>query len=237
MRVLICDDNLEILSILQQYVKEFFLSIGTFEPEFVVYASGDTLLVSETSADIAFLDVEMPGLSGIQVGAKLKLRNPSIKIFIVTAFPDYLDEAMRVQVFRFLSKPIDKNRLFRNLKDALYQYNMESKAYPIETSDGIATRRAEEIVCVETSGRKVLVYTTDSVFTSIRNMEHWRKSLTLPCFFVPHRSFVINMRFVHAVGKDTILLKYGDTEKLVYLTRRKYTQFKDTYLIYLEKSQ
>ena len=60
---------------------------------------------------------------------------------------------MRVQVFRYLSKPIDKNRLFRNLKDALYQYNMESRAFPIVTNDGIATRRAEEIVFVEKLGQ------------------------------------------------------------------------------------
>ena len=237
MKILFCDDNWVILSMLQKLVMDFFASFSNLQPDFAVFTSGDELLACETSADIAFLDVEMPGISGIQVSAKLKQKNPSIKIFIVTAFPDYLDEAMRVQVFRYLSKPIDKNRLFRNLKDALYQYNMESRAFPIVSNDGIATRRAEEIVCVETSGRKVQVYATDSVFTSIHNMEYWRQALTLPCFFVPHRSYVINMRFVHSVGKDTIWLKYGNTEKLVYLTRRKYTQFKDTYLLYLEKSQ
>ena len=115
-------------------------------PEFACYHSGDSLLETESRADIAFLDVEMPGVSGIHVGKKLKELNPNIKIFIVTSYPDYLDEAMRFQVFRYLSKPIDKNRLFRNLKDAIYQYNMESKEYPITTCDGIFVRRAEEII-------------------------------------------------------------------------------------------
>ena len=44
---------------------------------------------------------------------------------------------MRFQVFRYLSKPIDKNRLFRNLKDAVYQYNMESREFPIVTNEGV----------------------------------------------------------------------------------------------------
>lgn len=237
MRILFCDDNIAILEQLQSYVAEFFRGLGGVMPESAAYESGDALLQNETRADIAFLDVEMPGQSGIFTGAKLKERNPCIKIFIVTSYPDYLDEAMRFQVFRYLSKPIDKDRLFRNLKDAVYLYSMESREYPIVTGDGIFLRRAEEIVCVEALDRKVLVHTLTEQLKSTENMEHWKKTLTLPCFFVPHRSFVINMRFVNSVGKDTILLKYGQRQKEVFLTRRKYTQFKDTYLMYLESTK
>lgn len=237
MRILFCDDNDEILKILQKYVLEYFRSIGGKQPDYAVYHTGDALIQKERYADIAFLDVEMPGKSGIHVGAKLKEYNPQIKIFIVTAYPDYLDEAMRFQVFRYLSKPIDKNRLFRNLKDAMYLYNMESKKFPIVTNDGIALKKSEDIVCVEAYNRKVHIYTTDTVLRSVENMEFWRKTLSLPCFFVPHRSYIINMRFVHSVEKDTIYLKYGSQKKEVYLTRRKYTQFKDTYLMYLESTK
>lgn len=237
MRIILCDDNVEVLSILKKYLVDYFQAIGSVQPDFSEYVSGDALLKDNLRADIAFLDVEMPGISGINVGAKLKQRNPLIKLFIITAFPDYLDEAMRVQVFRYLSKPIDKNRLYRNLKDALYQYNMESKEYAVVTNDGVRSYRSEEIVCVETMNRKVLVYTTDEVLRSSENIEYWKKTLVLPCFYVPHRSFVINMRFVKTVGKDTITLKYGNEKKMVFLTRRKYTQFKDTYLMYLESTK
>lgn len=237
MRILFCDDNDDILRILQKYVAEFFRSMGAKQPEYAVYCNGDSLIRKEHYADIAFLDVEMPGTSGIHVGAKLKEYNPQIKIFIVTAYPDYLDEAMRFQVFRYLSKPIDKNRLFRNLKDAMYLYNMESREYPIVTSGGIVLKKSEDIVCVETSNRKVYVYTTDNVHKSVENMDFWKKTLSLPCFFIPHRSFVINMRYVHSVEKDTIYLKFGDKRKEVFLTRRKYTLFKDTYLIFLESTK
>ena len=111
MRILFCDDNPTLTTTLHSYVSEYYRNIGGLEPEYASYLSGDELLENEMSADIAFLDVDMPGVSGIHVGAKLKERNPYIKIFIVTSHPDYLDEAMRFQVFRYLSKPIDKSRL------------------------------------------------------------------------------------------------------------------------------
>lgn len=234
MRILFCDDNRQILEQLQKYVAEFFKMLGGKQPEFASYESGDALIQHESRADIAFLDVEMPGISGIHVAAKLKERNPHIKIFIVTSYPDYLDEAMRFEVFRYLSKPIDKNRLFRNLKDAVHRYNLESWEYSIVTRDGVIVRRAEEIVCVENVRRRVLVYTTDATLVSVENMDYWRQTLTLPCFYSPHRSYIINMRFVNTIGKDKILLKYAEQQKEAYLTRRKYTQCKDTYLLYQE---
>lgn len=237
MRIVFCDDEPLILAQLQKLVQEFFRTMGGSLPDFAVYESGDLLIQNETRADIAFLDVEMPGVSGIHIGAKLKELNPQIKIFIVTAYPDYLDEAMRFQVFRYLSKPIDKTRLFRNLKDAVYAYNIESHEYPIITSDGVFIRRAEEIVCVETVQRKVLVHTVDGEFTSSKSIDYWRQTLTLPCFYSTHRSFIINMRFIYCISKGTVILKYKGKEKPTFLSRRKYSQFKDTYLMYMESTK
>lgn len=237
MRILFCDDNPNILNQLQDYVAEYFAHIGGFMPEYEAYTSGEQLLEKESLADIVFLDVEMPGLNGIHVGAELKRRNPACKIFIVTSYPDYLDEAMRFQVFRYLSKPIDKTRLFRNLKDAVYQYSMETREYPILTETGMVVLRADEIVCVEIVRRKCLVHTTRGIFTNNETMEYWKNTLSLACFYATHKSFIINMRYVCEVRKDSILLRYQDAEKEAYLAKRKFTQFKDAYLFYLGSVQ
>ncbi len=237
MRILICDDDTAVIEQLKNYITEFFEKIEVKLPEIASYTNGDELIQTETKADIAFLDVEMPGISGIHVGAKLMQRNPHIKIFIVTSYPDYLDEAMKFHVFRYLSKPIDKNRLFRNLKEALYQYNMETTEYTIITNDGVFTRQTEEIVCVEALQRKVLIYTLDGIFKSTENMEYWRNTLSLPCFYSPHRSYIVNMRYIFTLGKDSVILKYNSQVKEAYVTKRKYSEFKDEYLMYMESTK
>ena len=111
MRVVFCDDDSRITAQLTAYISEYFRSIGGIQPEMAAYTSGDELLQQEQRVDLAFLDVEMPGQNGISVGAALKARSPHVKIFMVTSYPDYLDDAMRFQVFRYLSKPIEKDRL------------------------------------------------------------------------------------------------------------------------------
>lgn len=176
----------------------------------------------------------MQGRSGIKTGAILKERNPRVIIFIITSYPDYLDEALRENAFRFLSKPVDKNRLFRNLKDALYKYNMETKEIPVETDNGIDIIHADELVCVEAAQRKTFLYTIHSVIQSSKSVEYWKSALALPCFYSSHRGIIINMRYVSKISKDLISLKYENNSKDVYLARRRFKEFKDTYLLYLE---
>ena len=139
--MLICDDDGGLLQELSSLLLDFFSEARLSPPELALYNEGETLLQSELlpgdpRADIAFLDVEMPGLSGIDVGQRLMERNPYLKIFIVTSYADYLDDAMRFHVFRYLSKPIDRERLFRNMRDALTQLSMDTRPIVIETGDG-----------------------------------------------------------------------------------------------------
>lgn len=237
MRILFCDDDPEILTRLQEYVAEYFDRIEIELPECAAYSSGESLLQCENRADIAFLDVEMLGISGIRVGAELKKRNPEIKILVVTSYPDYLDEAMRFQVFRYLSKPIDKNRLFRNLKDALYQYNMATQQYAIPLENGVETRNANEIILFESNQRRSIVHTTSGVLYSTASMEHWRNVLTVPCFYQTHIGYIVNMRYVYSIGKDRVALRYNGELINAYLTKRKYSQFKNTYLLFLRSIQ
>lgn len=237
MRILFCDDDADILEQLQGYVTDFFLHSCGYLPEMEAYTSGESMLADEEAADIIFLDVQMPGLSGIHVGAEMKKRNHNCKVFIVTSYPDYLDDAMRFQVFRYLSKPIDKTRLFRNLKDAVYQHSMETREYPVITDAGMVVLRADEIVCVEAAQRKCFLHTTRGIFVSNETMEYWKKTLTLACFYATHKSFIVNMRYVCQLDKDTILLRYNGVEKEAYLAKRRFTQFKDTYLFFLGSVQ
>ena len=95
MKVLICDDDELFLSELKKLISEFFKQKKYTNVEIVCYQQGECALRECSDADIAFLDVEMEGVSGIHVGRKLKEINPDLLVFLVTSFGEYLDEAMR----------------------------------------------------------------------------------------------------------------------------------------------
>ena len=121
MRILICDDDTLIIEQLQKYIESYFESNHLKCPELVSFTSGESLLAEKSEKDIVFLDIEMPGMNGIYVGNELKKANKHVIIFVVTSYSEYLDEAMRFHVFRYLSKPLDKQRFFRILQFHYYQ--------------------------------------------------------------------------------------------------------------------
>lgn len=235
MRILICDDDVEIAKQLEKIVHCYFQKNALKVPEIVTYDNGEDLLNDSGTKDIVFLDIEMPGMSGIYVGNELKRTNENVIIFIVTSYSEYLDEAMRFHVFRYLSKPLDKQRIFRNMKDALALYNTSVNKIPIETKNGISIVPAADIIFIEAHGHRVTIHTLRQDYESIHSMKYWVEKLNMPCFFFSHRSYLVNLKYVSDF--DHSLIHLHNTQFAAYLTRRKYTQFKDAYLLYLESTR
>ena len=211
MRILICDDDPLAIEQIHKNLKSFFTYKHIKCPEVISYSCGEDLLSDTGNKDIVFLDIEMPGMNGIYVGNELKKSNPAVIIFIVTSYSEYLDEAMRFHVFRYLSKPLEQQRFFRN--------------------NGVHAISATDIIVVEAAERKVMVYTVQKSYESVRNMAYWLDTLPKSCFFQTHRSFIINLG--HITDFDHTLIHLTN-QLTAYLTRRKYRTFKDAYLLYLE---
>lgn len=235
MRIAICDDDPLIIEELEKYIKQYFRKHHLSCPDMLSFSNGDALLADTTEKDIIFLDVEMPGVNGIYAGNKLRECYPNVLIFIVTSFMEYLDDAMRFHVFRYLSKPLDLSRFFRNMKDALVYFNAITVKIPIETKQMTYIFPASQIIAVEAQGRKVIVHTTSQNFVSVQNMNYWAELLPKNCFFQTHRSFIVN--FKHVTDFDHTTVHLTDRQLTAYLTRRKYSAFKNAYFLYLESTR
>lgn len=231
MRILICDDDALFAEQLKIRIKKYFEKQGFEHPELLYFPDGKSLLQDNGEKDIVFLDIEMPGMDGIYVGKELRSTNKNVLIFIVTSYSEYLDETMRFGIFRYLSKPLDEQRLFRNLKDALNTYHSATFKIPVETKDGIFTLSASSIIAIEAHERKVIVHTDRQDFQSIHTMQHWSSQLPKNSFFQTHRSYIVNFEHVQDFNHTLV---YLDNQSNAYLTRRKYTAFKEAYLLYLE---
>lgn len=175
------------------------------------------------------------GFDGIYVGNKLKQQNESVIIFIVTSFIEYLDAAMRFHVFRYLSKPIDKQRLFQNLDDALELYTSLNRLVAIETKSGVARISTDEIIYIEATGRNVTLHTNSADYESTQTLQFWINALPKSNFFQSHRSFIVNLAKVTHFDHELIYL--CDDLFTAYLTRRKFTEFKNAYLLFIESKR
>ena len=121
------------------------------------------------------------------------------------------------------------------MKDALYQISIDTKPVLIETNAESVTKYSDELIMVEADKHKVRVYTPAQVYESTQSMNHWETLLDVGSFYKTHRSYIVNMKFVRSF--DTAIIKMKSAagpDHLAYLARRRYADFKSTYIRYLE---
>lgn len=73
---------------------------------------------------------------------ELKKRNPNTDILVITSYIEYLDDVMLFHIFCHLSKPLDKQRFFRNMKDVITLYHNIIRTLPVETTQSIQLKKA-----------------------------------------------------------------------------------------------
>lgn len=73
--------------------------------------------IKTDNCDLAFLDIEMPGMNGVQLAKKLKSINPKIKIIFVTAYNDYALDAYKLHASGYISKPVNENKIKEEIKE------------------------------------------------------------------------------------------------------------------------
>lgn len=121
--LLVDDENLQLLR-LESEVKKVF--------------SEDTKILSYQNAlkaleenknnkiDIAFLDIDMPGLNGVDLAKQLKKKNPKINIIFVTAYDNYAFEAYKIHASGYLHKPVSAAKIKEEVDALRYPVEMES---------------------------------------------------------------------------------------------------------------
>lgn len=231
MRIAICDDEQNVGTILEKYLREWFNRKAIEQPEYIYYPSGEALLAEEKNIDIAFLDVRMDGISGIEVGQKLRSKNHDVIIFMETSYLEYLDDAMRFHVFRYLTKPIEQDRLFRNMEDAMNQYLKIQRSHrqiQVRCNDGsIYMVPVSAIIYVEAKDHRTFLYTRVQTYVSWEPLEKWVSELDIKSFFRTHRSFIVNLEYVTSFTKIRVYLCDGQYQAV--LTTSKYKEFKEAY--------
>ncbi len=113
MQIAICDDEEEIRDLLKRKITDLYPGAGLH-----VYGSGDELLKAGKHVDLLLLDIQMPGLNGMDTAVEFRKKNPQAVLIFVTALEGYVFQAFDVGAFHYLVKPFDGEKLKEVLRRA-----------------------------------------------------------------------------------------------------------------------
>ncbi|MCL2804684.1 MAG: response regulator [Treponema sp.] len=117
MKILAIDDSRRALVLLTNSIAEAQPQAQVFSftkpMELIVFAQ-------KTPCDIAFLDIQMGGMNGLEVAKQLKDLNPKINIIFVTAHSQYAIEALKLHPSGYILKPVMKESVEREIENLRY---------------------------------------------------------------------------------------------------------------------
>ncbi len=131
MNIFLCDDNAQERAYIKNLVLDWAAQSGALV-SVCEYPSAEALLFDypERCPDILLLDIEMPGMNGIELAKKLRAQAETAQIVFITGYPDFISEGYDVSALHYLLKPVFPDKLFEVLDRA---YKAVCKGKPPET--------------------------------------------------------------------------------------------------------
>jgi two-component system response regulator LytT len=197
-------------------------------------------LIERLEPDLVFLDVQMPGLDGLGVIAKVRDSGATLPHFILTtAFDQYAVEAFRLEALDYLLKPIEKERLAETLARAKRIIEDKQQAQEKAADAAVAAVPAKSSaqrtkLLVRANNRNLIVDAQDLIYATIddgmitvvtsnfegqsnyRTIEELQSNLDPNLFWRVHRSFLVNINKIREVipwFKSSFQLRMDDKKQ------------------------
>lgn len=208
---LIVDDEPLAIKLVQKHLGHF--------PQFNIIAKCEnaveaSVILSKYSIDLIFLDIQMPGINGIEF-LKSLINKP--KVIITSAHKEYALDGFNLDVVDFLLKPITLDRFFKAInkfqnfqtkdsKETFKSFDIQQNKTDILIKDTNKTYRInpDNILYIEGMREYIKVYTTNETIITKSSLTNFSKQLDDSIFIRIHKSYIINTNKVNAFTKSSI---------------------------------
>ncbi len=203
---IIVDDEPVARKILHEFVEKVpFMDLqGKFESAMKAEA-----FLKNNTADIIFLDIEMPKVSGLQLLQKMDIESI---VILTTAFPQYALEGYELDIIDYLLKPFAFNRFLKAVQKAKDYYQMKNIATGtlqpsyifIKSEKRIEKIELNDILYAESVGNYVSIHTENKRIMAYLTMKSLESQLPLNEFIKIHQSYLVNCSKIDAIEGNEI---------------------------------
>ncbi len=246
-RVVIADDEPGMRMILRKMIAraEGFTLCGEAE-------NGPQLLelVERYHPQVCFLDVEMPGMTGLECAKAIQDTDPRTILVFATAHDDYMAQAFEVYAFDYMVKPFKLERVMKTL-ERIRKVTLaprEGEALPSEPGtraalafkgaangrimlhhkDGVNFVSQADILLVQRENRSTVLYATQGRrFETSEALGDVEARLDPAIFFRCHKSYIINLGVIDSItpyGRWTYVVHLNGTDRDALITHEKYEE-------------
>lgn len=236
-RILIADDDPGMRTVMRKLAEkaEGYTLVGEAE-------DGNQLLelYEETRPDVVLMDVEMPGMTGIECAKVIQDRNPRTIMVFATAHEQYMRSAFEVYAFDYLVKPFRTERALNTLSLIRDRLSTRTAApEPVRAPQSAASGRLmlkhreglsfidiPSILLIQREERSSVLYLADGArYVTSDSLGELAERLPESMFFRCHKSYIVNLNHIDSIapyGRWTYIVKLRGTDRDALITHERF---------------
>lgn len=233
LNILVCDDEKLFLERLVDKIT-VYLKAREIAFQMAAFMNGEELVgeCENGRFDIAFLDISMDKLNGIEAAGLLREMNPKICIVFVTGYMDYVLDGYKVGAFRYLVKDSLEGSFEECMEAVLKKFHIDTDEICLEFTDETRYLKADEICLVESQGHKLLFLAASDqrvIGTMNRKLSEMESLLGRYGFLRVHQSYMVNMRYIVNIVSYRLEMQQKIT---LHIPKNRYQYVKREYAFY-----
>lgn len=189
-------------------------------------------LVAEHQPDILFLDIQMPGLTGLQLS---KLLKGQTKIILTTAYSQFAMESYELEVSDYLLKPISFDRFIKaveKIKKQIYHHSKDKSQSTEEEFFFVKTDgknrfkkiKIDDIYYLESVKNYVVFQLKNEQVVTYNTLKYFEENLPQNKFIKIHKSYLVSLNKVEKTDTNSVWvldkeLPLGNTYKQAFFER------------------
>ena len=207
--IAICDDleaeRIGLARMVQSYARAHGVSVRLH-----LYPSGESLLAALRGPEpihLLFLDIYMPGLSGVETARRIRSAGDQLSIIFVTASQDHGLESFEVQACDYLVKPIRAEEVSACLDWYFSHIPEHLRALSVYSEGEWQQIPLASIRYIDVYGHRSHIHTPRGVITTRRGLDDLESAIESQDFLRCHRSFLVNLNYVEGIEGSDLRMK------------------------------
>ena len=211
MNIAVCEDKVSDRDTLCAYIRNY-CDKNCYEGKISVFETGEALLgaFSPGAFDLVFMDIYLPGLSGVAAAEKMREADRDFMLVFITISSDFTAEGFEVQALGYVVKPIDREKMDRALYMCRGRFEKNSRTIEIPMSGGNLTISIADLLYVEIYDKDAIFHMKKGVIKSRIPLDELEARLGGEPFLRCHRSYIINMNYVDDMTDNGFLMRNKD---------------------------
>lgn len=213
-KIAICDDEERAVTLAEKIVKTC-LQVQGIGYEVTTYTQSRNLLYDITDDgffyDLILLDIEMPGISGMEIPQQLKGFLPNVRIIFVTSHTEYAIDAFELSIFRYVPKNNLEVKLAAAVTDAAKLIELEvGQEYTIQTASRMEKIPYKDIFYIQRDGKNASIISSIGTAKVRKSLQQVFDELNTPEFIFVDRGCIVNIIQIMKISDGMVVLKNGE---------------------------